>query len=151
MMTAQTKLLIFGEALFDCFSSNEQVLGGAPFNIAWHLQALKDDVRFLSRVGNDDLGDTIIEAMSDWGMNLSSVQVDDEHPTGRVDVKIIDNEPSYSIAPNVAYDFIEVDDEPSQWTGEALLYHGTLALRNDVSRQTLAELSSRPNLSVSRC
>lgn len=147
-MTGQTKLLIFGEALFDCFSSNEQVLGGAPFNIAWHLQALKDDVRFLSRVGNDELGDTIIEAMADWGMNLSSVQVDDEHPTGRVDVKIIDHEPSYSIAPNVAYDFIEVDDEATQWTGEALLYHGTLALRNDVSRQTLAELSSRANLAV---
>jgi fructokinase len=147
-MTGQTKLLIFGEALFDCFSSNEQVLGGAPFNIAWHLQALKDDVRFLSRVGNDELGDTIIEAMSDWGMNISSVQTDNDHPTGRVDVNIIDNEPSYTIAPNVAYDFIEADTQLSGWSGECMLYHGTLALRNNVSRQTLVELSSRPDLSI---
>tara|TARA_R110002049_G_scaffold280636_4_gene459952 strand:+ start:1348 stop:2226 length:879 start_codon:yes stop_codon:yes gene_type:complete len=147
-MTRQTKLLIFGEALFDCFSSNEQVLGGAPFNIAWHLQALKDDVLFLTRVGNDDLGDTIIEAMSDWGMNLSAVQIDDDHPTGRVDVNIIDNEPNYSIAPNVAYDFIKADDELSMQSGECLIYHGTLALRNEVSRQTLTELVSQPNLSV---
>tara|TARA_R110001583_G_C5671033_1_gene411099 strand:- start:12517 stop:13395 length:879 start_codon:yes stop_codon:yes gene_type:complete len=147
-MTDQTKLLIFGEALFDCFSSNEQVLGGAPFNIAWHLQALKDDVRFLTRVGNDDLGDTIIEAMSDWGMDLSSVQIDDEHPTGRVDVTLVGSEPSYTIAPDVAYDFIETDGELNKWSDDCLLYHGTLALRNKISRQTLTELSSRPNLSV---
>tara|TARA_R110002050_G_scaffold269917_2_gene412720 strand:- start:265449 stop:266324 length:876 start_codon:yes stop_codon:yes gene_type:complete len=147
-MTGQTKLVIFGEALFDCFSSNEQVLGGAPFNIAWHLQALQENVRFLTRVGNDDLGDTIIEAMSDWGMDLSSVQIDDETPTGRVEVDIVDNEPSYTISPNVAYDFIEADGELSEWSGEGLLYHGTLALRNKVSRKTLIELASRPNSSV---
>lgn len=147
-MTSQTKLLIFGEALFDCFSPNEQVLGGAPFNIAWHLQALKDDVRFLTRVGDDELGDTIIAAMADWGMNLSSVQIDDDHPTGRVDVNIVNNEPNYTIAPNVAYDFIEANDELTDWSEGGLLYHGTLALRNKLSRQTLADLSSRANLSV---
>jgi fructokinase len=147
-MTGQTKLVIFGEALFDCFSSNEQVLGGAPFNIAWHLHALKNDTRFLTRVGNDDFGDTIIEAMTDWGMNLTSVQVDNVHSTGRVDVNIIDNEPNYSIASNVAYDFIETDDTLSEGSAESLLYHGTLALRNKVSRQTLEELSFRTNLSV---
>lgn len=147
-MKSKAQLLIFGEALFDCFPSNVEVLGGAPFNIAWHLQALKDDVRFLSRVGNDDLGDTIIEAMSEWGMNLSTVQIDDEHPTGRVDVSIVDNEPSYSIAPNVAYDFIEADQVLIDSPDEGLLYHGTLALRHDVSRQTLTQLASKPNLSI---
>lgn len=147
-MKSKAQLLIFGEALFDCFPSNVEVLGGAPFNIAWHLQALKDDVRFLSRVGNDDLGDIIIEAMSEWGMNLSTVQIDDEHPTGRVDVSIVDNEPSYSIAPNVAYDFIETDQVLIDSADEGLLYHGTLALRHDVSRQTLMQLASKPNLSI---
>ncbi|HEC60124.1 hypothetical protein LCGC14_0507050 [marine sediment metagenome] len=147
-MTDQTKLFIFGEALFDCFSSNEQVLGGAPFNIAWHLQALNSDVQFLTRVGNDELGDTIIAAMSDWQMNLSSVQIDHDHPTGRVDVKIIDNEPNYTIAPNVAYDFIETDEVLTSLKTSSLLYHGTLALRNEVSRQTLKTLSSQPNFSV---
>lgn len=147
-MKSKAQLLIFGEALFDCFPSNIEVLGGAPFNIAWHLQALKDDVRFLSRVGNDDLGDAIIEAMSEWGMNLSTIQIDDEHPTGRVDVSIVDNEPSYSIAPNVAYDFIETDQVLINSPDEGLLYHGTLALRHDVSRQTLAQLASKSNLSI---
>jgi fructokinase len=147
-MTDQIKLVIFGEALFDCFSSHEQVLGGAPFNIAWHLQALKSDVRFLTRVGNDELGDMIVEAMLDWAMDLSSVQIDDEYPTGRVEVNIIDNEPHYTISPNVAYDFIKADDHITSLDSECLLYHGTLALRNTVSRQTLTSLSSRPNLSV---
>ncbi len=31
--------VIFGEVLFDCFSDGNSVLGGAPFNVAWHLQA----------------------------------------------------------------------------------------------------------------
>jgi fructokinase len=147
-MTDQTKLFIFGEALFDCFSSNEQVLGGAPFNIAWHLQALNSDIQFLTRVGNDELGDTIITAMSDWQMNLNSVQIDDDHPTGRVDVKIIDDEPHYTIAPNVAYDFIEKDEALTSVSTNSLLYHGTLALRNEQSRQTLKTLSCQPNFSV---
>jgi len=30
---------IFGEVLFDQFPDGQQVLGGAPFNVAWHLQA----------------------------------------------------------------------------------------------------------------
>ncbi|MGD9171680.1 MAG: carbohydrate kinase, partial [Candidatus Thiodiazotropha sp.] len=35
----KTAIAIFGEVLFDCFPTGEQVLGGAPFNVAWHLQA----------------------------------------------------------------------------------------------------------------
>jgi len=147
-MNAQTRLLVFGEALFDCFSAEEQVLGGAPFNVAWHLQALHDDVHFLTRVGNDELGDTIIEAMAEWGMDLTLVQIDDEHPTGRVDVNIVDGEPNYSIVPDVAYDFIEINYAISALPDEGLLYHGTLALRNEDSRHTLAQLSTRSDMSV---
>ena len=40
-MTAElpTQPLIFGEVLFDQFEDGSSVLGGAPFNVAWHLQA----------------------------------------------------------------------------------------------------------------
>ena len=33
------KRCVFGEVLFDVFPDGKQVLGGAPFNVAWHLQA----------------------------------------------------------------------------------------------------------------
>ena len=48
--------LIFGEVLFDRFPDGSIVLGGAPFNIAWHLQAFKQSPLFISRVGDDPLG-----------------------------------------------------------------------------------------------
>jgi len=34
-------LHIFGEVLFDHFPDGSRVLGGAPFNVAWHLQAFR--------------------------------------------------------------------------------------------------------------
>ncbi|MBA1332725.1 carbohydrate kinase, partial [Candidatus Endoriftia persephone str. Guaymas] len=48
--------IIFGEVLFDCFEDGSRVLGGAPFNVAWHLQALGAAPLFISRVGDDSLG-----------------------------------------------------------------------------------------------
>jgi len=30
-------LLVYGEVLFDLFDDGQEVLGGAPFNVAWHL------------------------------------------------------------------------------------------------------------------
>ena len=33
------RLCLFGEVLFDHFPDGKRVLGGAPFNVAWHLQA----------------------------------------------------------------------------------------------------------------
>jgi len=30
--------VLFGEILFDRFPDGREVLGGAPFNVAWHLR-----------------------------------------------------------------------------------------------------------------
>ena len=130
---------IFGEVLFDDFPDGKRVLGGAPFNVAWHLQALGQSPRFISRVGNDSLGRAIREAMEAWGLSTSSLQTDSNNPTGTVRVLIEAGEPSYEIVPERAYDFIS----PKHISDEApcsLLYHGTLALRNQQSASTLAQL-----------
>jgi fructokinase len=139
--------VIFGEVLFDCFPGGEQVLGGAPFNVAWHLQAFGDQPRIVSRVGEDALGRRIISAMEGWGMDISSVQHDPLHQTGRVDVTLIDNEPHYNITPDCAYDFIDSADVKNPETN-GILYHGTLALRNSVTRQAFDKLASNPKLSI---
>jgi len=65
--SALLKPLLFGEVLFDCFPNGEQRLGGAPFNLAWHLQALGDQPCLISRVGNDGLGEKIAREMTTWG------------------------------------------------------------------------------------
>jgi fructokinase len=131
----KTAIAIFGEVLFDCFPTGEQVLGGAPFNVAWHLQAFGRSPLFISRVGRDREGAAIAQSMGRWGMQSTYLQRDDPHPTGRVMITLEAGEPSYDIVTDVAYDFIDV-------TGVAevhatTLYHGSLGLRNPIAREAL--------------
>lgn len=146
-MAGQDKVFVFGEVLFDCFSDGHQILGGAPFNVAWHLQALGDRPDFISRVGDDALGRKILAAMRRWQMSAAHVQVDPKHPTGRVEVSVVDHEPHYRIKPDAAYDYISIDLLPPI-TGHGILYHGTLGLRNEVSRKAFTQLIHSPELSV---
>ncbi len=144
---ARVKPVIFGEVLFDCFPDGQTVLGGAPFNVAWHLQALGDAPCFISRVGDDSHAAKIMQAMEKWGMDVSGLQRDDMYPTGQVIVAIENGEPHYDIKSDVAYDFIEAAALPA-FDQPGLLYHGTLALRNPASRRALDELLRRGDFSV---
>jgi len=146
-MNDKQKVLVFGEVLFDCFSAGEQVLGGAPFNVAWHLQALGHQPQFISRVGEDELGEEIKAAMTLWGMNKTALQIDPIHPTGQVQINLINGEPQYTITPDCAYDFIAAD-EFSNLPETGILYHGSLGLRNKVSRNAFMQLARKPELSI---
>ncbi len=146
-MNDKQQIIVFGEVLFDCFPDGAQVLGGAPFNVAWHLAALGDRPRFVSRVGDDALGRSILDAMREWGMDTSSVQVDAEHPTGHVQVEMSEGEPNYTITPDVAYDFIDAEPVRALPAG-GVLYHGSLALRNPVARAAFQALVDDPERSV---
>ncbi len=146
-MNDKNKVFIFGEVLFDCFPAGEKVLGGAPFNVAWHLQALGDRPQFISRVGDDESGKEILVAMQQWGMNAETVQVDPFHRTGQVEIELIDDEPHYDITPDCAYDFIDVALLESL-TPSGILYHGSLGLRNPVARQAFSALIRNSDLSI---
>lgn len=134
-------ITVFGEVLFDQFPDGANVLGGAPFNVAWHLKAFGQSPQFISRIGADTLGNQIRAAMQRWGMDVNFLQQDLRFPTGQVQVTIEQGEPSYAILANQAYDYIE-----TQGLGNVchtgLLYHGTLATRSETSRQTLAILKN---------
>lgn len=134
-------IAVFGEVLFDCFEDGSRILGGAPFNVAWHLQAFGAAPSFISRVGRDDAGDEIRGAMRDWGISQDNLQLDARHQTGVVAVTLEDGEPSYAILPEQAYDFI---DAQSLAVGDYdLLYHGSLALRHPTSMQAFSQLRER--------
>ena len=145
-MTNQS-VIIFGEVLFDCFPDGNIVLGGAPFNVAWHLQAFGVSPLFISRIGNDSYGVTIRETMENWGMNLRGLQLDLEHPTGTVQVNFINNEPHYEIVENSAYDFIEFSNLPCL-PKDSILYHGTLALRSQSCVETLQKIKTNISPSI---
>lgn len=146
-MTQQKIPVIFGEVLFDCFSDDQCILGGAPFNVAWHLQAFQHQPCFITRVGEDELGAEIVNSMEQWGMDTKQVQRDKEHVTGRVNVIVENNEPSYDIAENSAYDFID-SSKINLPNSAAILYHGSLALRNKVSRQAYESLINHHELPI---
>lgn len=129
-------LTLFGEVLFDCFPDGNKVLGGAPFNVAWHCQAFGMQPLFISRVGDDLLGKEIVSAMRAWGMSTEALQIDSMRATGRVDVSFNNGEPCYDIVEHSAWDFIDYKKMPPINTG-SILYHGTLALRNPVSAESL--------------
>lgn len=135
-------ILVIGEVLFDVFQDGTQVIGGAPFNVAWHLQAFQQAPFFISRVGCDPSGETILQAMRSWGMKEDGLQRDEFYPTGVVAVTLATGEPQYAILDHQAYDFIDAGQLPAD-SGSGLLYHGTLAVRHETSRRALQELKSR--------
>ncbi|MCK5831830.1 MAG: carbohydrate kinase [Methylococcales bacterium] len=130
---SQGELCIFGEVLFDHFPDGTSVLGGAPFNVAWHLQAFGQSPHFISRVGNDNEGQQIKESMTTWGMRTDTLQIDSTLSTGQVSININDGEPSYDIVNPCAYDAIEIENINLNCQ---LFYHGSLALRAPTSQQT---------------
>lgn len=133
---------IFGEVLFDHFPDGSRVLGGAPFNVAWHLQAFGLSPHFISRIGDDASGQEIATLMDDWGMSRNNLQLDTAHPTGSVRVQIHDGEPHYDIVADSAYDFIAAD-KLAQTVTQGILYHGSLAIRNPIARAALQAAKAR--------
>jgi fructokinase len=131
----QDRPVVFGEVLFDSFPDGSDVLGGAPFNVAWNLRMLGGDPLFVGAVGADALGDRVRAAMAAAGLDARGLQVVPDAPTGRVQVSFEAGEPRYDILPDQAYDRVDpaaleaviADPVP-------LLYHGSLALRAEPSR-----------------
>jgi len=142
--SASARPVVYGEVLFDRLPDGA-VLGGAPFNVAWHLQGFGQRPLFVSRVGQDPEGDDVFMTMTDWGMDTSGLQRDSERPTGAVQVRLSAGQPSFDILPEQAYDYIDSDQAGAALAGEplALFYLGTLANRGLVSRETMAALRAR--------
>ncbi len=145
-----TRPVIVGEVLFDVFSDGGRVLGGAPFNVAWNLQAFGLEPLLVTRIGRDDAGRGILDAMASWGMDTTGVQRDPDAPTGEVRVELAGGEPSFRILPDQAYDNLDADDAVTAVSrvDASLLYHGSLIARGQRARRAVAELRERPRLPV---
>jgi len=141
-VTTSGRPLIVGEVLFDVMPDGTRVLGGAPLNVAWHLQAFGLRPLVITRVGPDEAADEVFGAMEEWGMNTSGVQRDGTYPTGRVQVELQDGEPAFHILADQAYDHLDARRAvQSMARGTfSLLYHGSLISRGDVSSSALARI-----------
>lgn len=141
--------IIYGEVLFDQFEDGTSVLGGAPFNVAWHLQGLGLNPLFISRIGRDSTGELVLTSMREWGMDTQGVQVDDERPTGAVQVSLKEGQPTFDILPDQAYDHINYESIKTLPGGNySLLYHGSLITRSPESDNTLLNIVTENKLPV---
>jgi fructokinase len=138
----ESRPVVFGEVLFDTFPDGSRVLGGAPFNVAWHLQAFGFEPLMVTGVGRDDAGAEVERTMAEWGMDLAGVQRVAHAPTGQVVVSFDGDEPSYEIVSEQAFDRVSagIVEAAAPPIGRSILYHGTLAARSAPARETIAAL-----------
>ncbi|MCB0749207.1 MAG: carbohydrate kinase [Ignavibacteriae bacterium] len=131
-----------GEILFDIYK-NEKQIGGAPFNFIYHINKFIGQGWFISAIGNDEYGKEIQEFQNKNKLSTEFVKIKNEKTTGKVIVKLNDNKiPQYEIKTNAAYDFIELNIESKIkiLDNSDLIYFGSLAQRNSVSRETIQSL-----------
>jgi fructokinase len=138
-VSAQHRVCIFGEILWDVFPE-ESILGGAPFNVAVHLQRFGVQAHFISRIGTDSLGEKALEQMAALGLSGEWIQRDATLPTGQVKVVLKGAQPRFEIGAAHAYDAIEVPSNLDV-AGMELFYFGTLARRAAGSRKTARALA----------
>lgn len=133
--------VIFGEALVDEFPT-EQVVGGAPFNVARHLAAFMAPPLTITRIGDDRNGQAVRAEFERFVMPETGLQVDPIEETGRVVVERNAQGHRFTILPRQAYDFIDPQVAVDSLSGvdAHTLYFGTLAQRGERSRLALAAL-----------
>ncbi|MGC9326609.1 MAG: carbohydrate kinase family protein [Candidatus Hinthialibacter sp.] len=140
-------ILSFGEILWDLLPAGP-VLGGAPFNFAYRVHTFKHQSIMISRLCKDEYGRQAWDQILELGMDNRFVQQDEKTPTGTVQIRLDENnQPDYTIVPDVAYDFIECTDEILECASQShCICYGTLAQRSKTSRETLEEiLAHAPN------
>lgn len=125
-----------GEALWDCLPEGRK-LGGAPANFAYHVGQFGWKTVVVSAIGNDALGDEILDRLADVNLEHKIARV--PYPTGTVQVTLSgDGIPSYEICENVAWDNIPWSDELEALAKDAkAVCFGSLAQRSAVSRNTI--------------
>ncbi len=134
-------ILLFGEVLADIFD-DRKVFGGAPFNVARHLQAFGLHPVLITRTGDDELRRELLTVMKDAGMDDSGIQLDVSHPTGQVMVHMEERGHRFEILPEQAYDYIHagIAHMITLAARPQLIYFGTLAQRSAKSAQALGAL-----------
>ena len=125
-----------GEVLWDMLPEGKKI-GGAPANFAYHVSQYGFDGCVVSAVGEDKLGNEILESFNNRRLNYLIQRV--PYPTGTVQIELDEaGIPCYEIKENVAWDNIPftVDLEKLAKKTRAVCF-GSLAQRNTVSRETI--------------
>ena len=137
-----TEFYAFGEILWDCLPTGRHA-GGAPFNVASHLVQLGVSSSLISSVGQDALGDEILEVATRNGVNVEYIsRARTGLATGTV-LATVDSlgNATYEIVKPVAWDEITVSENAVQAVSTAgALIFGSLASRSPYNLEQLGRL-----------
>jgi len=136
-----TYAVCFGEILWDIFPAGSRA-GGAPFNVAYNLDKMGIEVQMISKIGDDELGNKLLDQIKNWNISTDFIQIDKEKPTGTVIANFDEHgEAHYDIVDNVAWDHIKITQEQKELIKNSEVFvYGSLIARNEESRNTLLEL-----------
>lgn len=108
-MNVNKTIVGIGEALWDVLPEGKKI-GGAPANFAYHVSQFGLQSYVVSVVGDDILGNQILENFKE--KNLQNLIATVPYPTGTVQVEIDQvGVPQYVIKENVAWDNIPFTPE----------------------------------------
>lgn len=145
----QPEIICFGETLFDVLPDGA-VPGGAPMNVAIHLQYHSHSPLVISRVGKDSAGIELIRFLQEKGLTTEHIQQDEIHQTGLV-VADVSNKTQvvYNIVEQVAWDYISYDENLAAIVKESEVFiYGSFASRNKISREALLKYLPKAKLKI---
>ena len=131
----------FGEVLWDCFAS-EKRLGGAPLNVCLRLNSLGIQAKMLSAVGNDALGEELLDDIKTRNIDTDFITVNSNKKTSTVEVTLDSNgSATYEIVADTAWDNIALTPALiEQVKSSDIFVFGSLVGREKVSLNTLKQL-----------
>ncbi|MDJ1466582.1 carbohydrate kinase family protein [Xanthocytophaga flava] len=134
-------IVCFGEILWDVLPTSKQP-GGAPMNVAADLRNFGVNAQLISRVGNDELGNELIDFLKQKGIPTELVQTGQSHLTGVAKANVSDaNEVTYKIVQPVAWDYIQLTQSMEQTVKQSNFFvYGSLVARSQQSHETLLSL-----------
>ena len=130
-----SRIWVTGDAVVDLIPDGEahylKCPGGAPANVAVAVSRLGADSAFFGRVGHDPLGRFMRQVLTDEGVDVTYMQLDDEHRTSTVIVDLDDHgERSFTFMVKPSADqFLQPSDIPAFASGD-WLHVCSIALAN---------------------
>jgi len=148
-MTETPPLIVgLGEALYDLLPAGP-ALGGAPLNAAVQSHQLGNNAVVASRIGDDALGQTLLDDLAGRGMDTNFIQRDPDAPTGTVEITLRDGEPAYEIIGDTAWDQLAWDKSLAGLAKRCdAVCFGTLGQRLGPARSTIQQFVAAASQAV---
>lgn len=144
------QVICMGEILIDFIGSHsskdiasttefKRYLGGSPANVAMNLKKLGCDAALVATIGNDGLGDFLLQEMDSLQMSTQFIRKTKDVPTSAILVSKTADTPDF-----IAYREADSEILPDQITDEiikkATVFHTTcFALSRNPARETILE------------